>query len=562
MTCRSPRGRSVLGCAAVVLTGAASARADEPVATTSGSLNMSADGGVVAWPQEQPGGGYRFAVARAGETPSTIGPRLADAPPFDVARGRGGTPIVVVWTQGCSLKRRRCDVRTLSTSTGHSRSLTRVPYAGGGPPAVAQHGRRIAYTVASFRGSRRSRVRCDVPYTRLLTGTSHPDRPHRLDRGSCAGIVQLDVDGAYVALLAEPTDSTGGRGSEARVVRVTGGRSRTLQRESQGEESNYLDEVTLDGGAVYTARDGFRQPNVFTRIDPRTGRRTDARAFTTLTGGYARDHGRQYYTQTATGGVDTECPGATGTPCLVVAGTDPFATAARTLVPVLTLRVAPDIVYADGALTLSGTLTRRRVSRKAVVAEVPVAGTPVVLQTARLGPRGPSPFTAAGTATVVTDAQGRWSIARPAPHPPATGYLTTAGEPGAIGVASSAAPYPPIWVHMAITAATRSGDGIVTLSGTIDPPQPGRTVRVDRRAKRQCGLPFTAGPTPSTADTPAGCQDLFTAPDPAATAAVSTDGSRFTVSRPGPAGGSYRAALPYPGTAALYSGESAQVNVP
>lgn len=562
MTCRSPRWRSVLACAlAVVLTGAAGARADEPMATTEQSLTMAADGGVVAWPQKQPGGGYRFAVARAGEAPRTVGPRLAEAPPFDVARGRGGTPIVVVWTQGCSLKRRRCDARTLSTSTGHSRRLTRIPYAGGGPPAVAQHGRRIAYTVASFRGSGRSRVRCDVPYTRLLTGTARRNRPHRLDRGHCASIDQLDVDGAYLALLAAPTDSTGGRGSEARIVRVTGGRSRTLQRESQGEESNYLDAVTLDGGAVYTARDGFRQPNVFTRIDPRTGRRTEAQAFTTLVGGYARDHGRQYYTQTATGGVDTECPGATGTACLVVSGTDPFATAARTLVPVLTLRVAPDIVYADGSLTLSGTLTRRRVSRTAVLAEVPVAGTPVTLQTARLGPRGPSPFTPAGAATA-TDGQGRWSIVLPAPHPPATGYLATAGTPGAIGVASSAAPYPPIWVHMAVTSATRSGDGMVTLRGTIDPPQPGRTARVDRRTKRQCGLSFTAGPTPSTVDTPTGCQDLFTTPDPAATAAVSTDGSRFAVSRPGPAGDSYRAALPYPGTAAVYSGESAQVTVP
>lgn len=523
---------------------------------------MAADGGVVAWTQKQAEGTYRFVVADPGGTPKTVGPRLVHDPPFDVARGRGGESTVVVWTQGCSLKTRRCDVRTLSADTGRSRRLTRIPYRGGGTPAVAQHGRRLAYTLASFRGSGRGRVQCDIPYTRALTGTARPQAPHRLDRGACAGIDTLDLDRAYVALLAEPVATdTNAYGSEARVIPVGGGHSRTLQRETQGEESNYIDAVTLDGGLVYTARDGFRQPNVFMRIDPRTGRRTQARAFTTLVGGFARDHGHQYSVQTATGGGDIECLGAAGIPCVVVAGEDPFAVAPRTLLPVLTQTISPDIVYADAPLTLSGTLTRLRVSRTSVVATVPVGGAAVALQTAQLGARGPLDFTPAGPVTS-TSAGGRWSLHLPAPHTPRTGYLASTQVPaGGITIAASLVPYPPIWVHMKVTSATRATAGVVTLSGTIDPPQPGRSVHIDRRSKRQCGLAFGAAPTPSTADTPSGCVDLFTTPTPEVTAAVSADGSRFTVSRPGPAGDAYRAALTVPGSAAVYSGETAQVQV-
>ncbi|MCW3016819.1 MAG: hypothetical protein JWO02_3911 [Solirubrobacterales bacterium] len=542
-------------CAAGVLPVVVAA-ADEPIATTTTPLRMSADAGVVVWAQRQGDDTYRFVVSSGGATPATIGPRLGGEPIFDVARGRG-RKAAIVWTQGCSMASHRCTVRTLAATGGSMRTLTRIPYAGGGSPAITQHGRRIAYTLATFRRAGRRRVQCDVPYTRVLTGAATPARPRRLDRGTCARIRQLDLEGSFIGVLAAMIRPDDSQTTEARVLPVTGGRSRTLQRESQGQESNSLDAIALDGALLYTARDGFHQPNVFTRLNPRTGARTEARAFTALVGGFARDGGRQYYVQNGSGGGDIECPGANGTPCVVVAGSDPFAPGTRLLPPVLSMLATPTIVYADTPLQLGGTLVRRRATRTRVLGSVPLGGVPVALSTAILGPRGSSAFSPTGT-VVDTRADGSWSVTLTPPHIPRTGYLTTAGAPGTINVGAPAALYPSIWVHMTVTSAARSSDGVVTVSGTIDPPQPGRVVRLDRRVALKCNLPYALpGTTPSTIDTPANCLDIFTRPT-AATTPVSADGTRFTVSRPGPAG-FYRATLDVPGSAALYAGETAQV---
>jgi hypothetical protein len=537
----------------------AAAHADTRLATTAEPLTLSADAGALAWLRQEGKGRHRFVVVPARDAaPRAIGPALPSARPFDVARVRGGEA-AIVWAEGCSTATHRCTVRTLPVAGGAARTLTRIPYAGGGAPAVTQDGARLAYAVATFKRAAGQRVECDVPYTRLLTGSAAVKRPRRLSGGACATLPQLDLEGGRLAALAvilRLADDT--VVSEARVLRTSGGGSRALQRESESQESNYVDAVALDGGRLYTARGGLRQENVFTRLDPATGARTDARAFTTLAGGFARDGGHQYFVENGTAGADEECPGATRTPCVLVDGQDPFA-ADRLLVPTLSLRAAPEIVYADTPLVLSGVLARRRVDRARVLAQVPQPAVPVTVSSAPASD-GASPFTPLG-AVVPTGAAGDWSATIAAPVPPDTGYLAAAGAPGAIPAVSGATPFLSVWVRMAVTSAVRSAGGDVTLTGTISPPQPGRHVRLDRRVSRTCNLASGAsGATPSTVGTPKGCSDRWTPSTAAASAAVSADGATFSVTRHGPAG-VYQAVLK-PIDAPSYEGETAQVKVP
>ena len=167
--------------------------------------------------------------------------------------------------------------------------IARIPYRGGGSPAVAIDGSRLVYVVHGTTGSGNRKASCDVPYVRTLSSRGSSTR--KLDRGHCSAITQLDAGEGYVALLAHPDPRYGSGETEARVVKIGGGRSRTLQREAQGEESNYIGAVSLDGGALYTARGGIRQANVFTRIRLSSGARTDVRAFVSLAGAFARDRG-------------------------------------------------------------------------------------------------------------------------------------------------------------------------------------------------------------------------------------------------------------------------------
>ncbi|MET0602415.1 MAG: hypothetical protein ABW167_10530 [Baekduia sp.] len=545
--------------AAVVALAAAapSSLADEPFGASAYGTAIVADAGYAVWRADD-----GRLVVRAGRSTRAQTSRLK--PPagatFDVGKGAGGRGAQVIWTEGCSTRSGTCVVRggpLLSSGVSKPRVLARIPYRrGGGSPAVAIDGSRLAYIVHGTTGSGRSKSACDVPYVRTLSSRGSSTR--KLDRGHCSAISQLDVGDGYVAILAHPAVTYGSGATEARVVKVGGGRSRTLQREAQGEESNYIGAVSLDDGALYTARGGIRQANVFTRIRLSSRTRTDVRAFVNLAGAFARDRGHDYYAQTVSFESSTECG------CIIVAGDDPFAATQRVLAPELALTVAPQPVYVDSAPAAVAKLTRRRVSRTAVVGTAPVAGMPVELLSTdvlsgRVSQRPPVPT----GATATTNADGTATI--PIPGTPRWRLLLAAVTRSIVGgdvpIPTTQNLFVTTYVHMT-AGATRLSDGRLQVSGAISPAQPGRKVRLDRRLERVCNQ-RQFGPTlvtPSSVDVPAGCFDRWTQ-DPVATATVSADGASYTIDAGTPAG-TYRVSLDFAGGAAVYAGETQAIEVP
>jgi hypothetical protein len=538
----SARRHLVLPLLAAVAALPSAARADVPVGAVAQGTPLVADSGFAAWRGDD---GRLVVRERSGAARRTTLRPPASAR-FDVgaARGGGRGRAQVAWTEGCSTRTRRCAVRsaTLTPSTvGRARVVAHVPYRGGGSPALAVHGSRIAYAVRS--GS------CDIPY---YAG-------RRLDRGHCARIAQLDVGDGFVAVLASPTATP--RATEARVVRTRGGRSRTLQRESQGEESNFIGSVSIDRGALFTARGGIRQANVFQRLSFGGTRRSAARSFVALQGAFARDAGQTSYLQSTGYESTTECG------CLVVAGEDPFTSARRTLVPEVTLGVAPQPVFVDSAPRAEVAVARRTVSPTAVLGRAPVAGVPVQLLSAvPTEPRAPAPAPRPTGATATTGADGVARIAIPGPAAPFR-YLaartlapTSAGVSIPTGVVTSM----PSYARMTATA-TRLPDGRLQVSGTISPALPGRKVRLDRKLDRICnqgGLTPGSVVSPSQAAAPAGCFERYTQ-DPVATADVSADGASFSVVAPSTAAaGTYRVALDFANGALVFPGESAPFDAP
>jgi hypothetical protein len=523
-----------------VLSPAGAARADELVGAVARATPVVADAGYGAWR-----GDDGRLVVRQGDGPAHVtNLRPPASAVFDVGVRRAGGA-QVVWAEGCSTRTHRCTVRgatltAVAVRAGRmtARVVARIPYRGGGSPAVAVDGARLAHT---------ERVGgCDVPYAGA----------RRLDRGHCARITQLDVGDGWVAALAWPTATY--RATEARLIRWTGGPSRLKQRESQGEESNYIGSVSLDRGALFTARGGIRQANVLTRWPLTGGARSDVRAFVSLQGGFARDAGRTYYAQL---GGSSECP------CLVVAGQDPFTSARRALAPELALTVAPQPVFVGDATSAVVSLTQRSVTRTAVTGRVPVAGVPVELLMAvptdpRKAPPAPRPTGARAT----TGADGTAAIPIPGAAQPFRflAAVTRPGDAAGVPVPTVQPTYVQTFARMTATA-TRLADGRLRVTGTISPALPGRKVRLDRRLDRICNT-TTPVPdrilTPSQAQAPAGCFERFTQ-DPVTTALVGADGATFalTASASSPAG-TYRVALDFGNGALVFPGESAPFAAP
>jgi hypothetical protein len=540
-----------------VLTAAASppAFADEPVGASAHGTAIVADAGYAVWWADD----GRIVVRPGDGHPQTTSLKLPASTIFDVGVRAGGKGAQLVWTEGCSTRSASCVVRggqLISSGVHQPRVIAHIPYHGGGSPAVAIDGSRLVYAVHGTTGSGKRKSACDVPYVRTLS--SHGSSTRKLDRGHCGAISQLDVGDGSVAILAHPAVTYGSGATEARVVKVGGGHSRTLQREAQGEESNYLGAISLDRGALYTARGGIRQANVFTRIQLGSGARSDVRAFVNLGGAFARDRGRDYYAQTVSFESSTECA------CLVVAGDDPFAVAQRVLAPELSLTAAPQPVYVDSAPSAVATLTRRTVSRTAVVGTAPVAGVPVELLSTDVvsGPVNQSAPTPTG-ATATTGADGTATIAIPG-TPRWRLLLAAVTRPiveGAVSIPTSQNLNITTYVHMT-ASAERLADGRLRVTGSISPAQPGRKVRLDRRLERVCNQ-RQYGPvliTPSSVGVPAGCFDPWTQ-DPVATATVSADGGSYVLDASAPAG-VYRVSLDFAGGAAVYAGETAAVQAP
>ena len=544
--------------ASLALTAAApSALADEPLGSSARGTAIVADAGYAVWRADDGRVVVRAGHSSMAQTTKALKPPASAI--FDVGKRAGGVGAQLIWTEGCSTRSGTCTVRggrLLSSGVHQPRVIARIPYRGGGSPAVAISGSRLVYVVHGTTGSGTRKASCDVPYVRTLSSRASSTR--KLDRGHCAAITQLDAGEGVVALLAHPDPRYGSGETEARVIKLGGGRSRTLQREAQGEESNYIGSVSLDRGSLYTARGGIRQANVFTRIRLSSRARTDVRAFVNLAGAFARDRGQGYYAQTVSFEQSTECG------CIIVAGDDPFAVAQRVLAPELALTVAPQPVYVDSAPAAVVTLTRRTVSRTAVVGRAPVADMPVELLSAdvRSGPinqRTPAPTGAMGktgadgTATIPIPGTPRWRLL--------LGAVTRSIVGGAVDIPTTQNLYVTTYAHLT-AAAARLANGRLQVSGTISPAQPGRKVRLDRRLERICDQ-RQFGPvvvTPSSVGMPAGCFDRWTQ-DPVTTATVSADGASYVLDAAAPAG-TYRVSLDFAGGAAVYAGETAAVEVP
>ncbi len=548
--------RLVLPVAAAVLVlaaGAPASFADEPLGNSARGTAIVADAGYAVWRADD----GRLVVRAGGGRPQAVALKPPASAIFDVGQGAGGVGAQLIWTEGCSTRSGTCTVRggrLLSSGVRAPRVIARIPYRGGGSPAVAISGSRLVYAVHGTTASGRRKASCDVPYVRTLSSRGSSTR--KLDRGHCSAITQIDAGDGSVALLTYP--ATPYRSTEARVVEIGGGRSRTLQREAQGEESNYIGAVALDHGVLYTARGGIRQANVFTRFRLTSGARTDVRAFVNLAGAFARDRGKNFYAQTVSFEQSTECG------CIIVGGDDPFAVAQRTLAPELLLNVTQQPVYVDSAPTVLVKLRRRTVSRTAVIGYSPVAGVPVELLSTDVvsGPVNQRPPAPTG-ATATTNSDGAATI--PIPGTPRWRLLLAAVTrpvaEGAVSIPTSQNLYVTTYVHMTASAA-RLPDGRLRVSGTISPAQPGRKVRLDRRLERICNQ-RQYGPTlvtPSSVGVPAGCFDRWTQ-DPVATATVSADGASYTIDAAAPAG-TYRVSLDFAGGAAVYAGETAAIEAP
>jgi len=532
----------------------ASASADEALTTITSATHVHADGGVTAW-RIPTSGDDRLVVRYGTNTPFTTAYPLPRDTTIDVGVSPAGGARVA-FARNCSTRRRTCELRVVelgrSGSEGKkfsSRLLTRIPYRGGGAPAVAIDSRQIAWTQQESKTINGRRYACDIPYTRR-TG-SNPTRPKRLDRGACAQIVQLDIEGTRIGVLAQVQPDI--RRTEARLLRTTGGPSRRLQRESQGEESNFIGQIAMDGPYLLTSRAGIRQANVFTRFHLRFNLRTEARAFTTLVGGFGVDRGRVTYVESNAGFFGGGCVTDTGTACVMVDGGDPFI-GSRLLTPKLTFDIAPAPLYVDQTAQGVGRLARKRVSRTAELGTVPVAGVKVEL--VRI-----DGFTTPGVsrhptgATSTTDADGRYAIPIAGTPRPRMTYTAITRPTDGVQVNPGFVTYVLTYVRMTATPQ-RLPDGRLRVTGTISPAQPGRKVRLDRREDRVCnqGI-FPTRPTPSTVDTPAGCADRYTQ-NPLATADVSADGASFTLdANAGP--GTYRVNLDFAGGAEVYQGETA-----
>jgi hypothetical protein len=202
-------------------------------------------------------------------------------------------------------------------------------------------------------------------------------------------------------------------------------------------------------------------------------------------------------------------------------------------------------VFGD-PFALSGRLTRTVVSRGAVVRTDPIAGVTVralrrVTDASRPGLQEAFEPTSLTTTTL---ADGSWAI--PISSPPARPWFSavTEGQP-----ARTFAGRGTVGTVDARISLTVSGSAF---AGTVAPAQPGRTVKVQRLAKRSCQT-FASGQRV--------CNDVWTT---VADAPLNAAGTGFSATVAAPAPGIYTAALPFADQQAdptAYAGRSPEVTI-
>jgi len=311
---------------------------------------------------------------------------------------------------------------------------------------------------------------------------------------------------------------------------------------------------------VWLTRTGRREKvkQGFLRIDLRSRRLTTVASNVNLAGRVARDErGGFWYVQGPEPDFDYhgEPPFCRSSlePCrLVRASASPFSSALRALLP--RVRVLADgsngpVTFASDPVALSGDVSRAVVRGGSVVARQPVPGVVLgLLLTASIDEHGP--FTNTGR-TGTTDAAGSWSFAlNPPPANAAFVVFSPALRLASSGVSVSA------FSKMGLSASGR------TLTGTVAPAQPGRSVEIERFAVDAEGrLP---GGEQVCVKLPGGklsCGDRAWAT--IGQAPLDAAGTSFSTTAPGP--GAYRARLSSEvdakGRATAYGGVSPAVVV-
>jgi hypothetical protein len=413
---------------AALACGVVSARADEHVAVLDAATPIAAAGGTVAYSARGADGQYHLMVAGQGGAGAAAVPGVApSATPFDVALGldQSGT-----LTATYSRDQRAYAVRLAGPGTE-----TPMRSIAGRAANPVTSGTRVAWIVPG-QGPRG----CD----RLMV-RSGKGRPRAVS-SACRTLTGLTIDGYSDRLAWSSADLTGtdghGAGRKTSSIKAFqfGGKVRTVQTTSFGEEGNVLSSPSISDGRVTYTQTGVHPRPAFVSAGVVPGRpapRTSP-AGVALAGPLAVDGPNAYYLLGPDG---EECgDGLAPIPCeLVHAATKDLAPgAARRLPPELSVGYTPAVKPPAGTpLTVAGVLQRRTVRDGATLSTTPLAGE-VVDVLLRGSPNDGTPESFAPTGlSATTDADGRWSVQVPAPADPyfsaqvrATGLLAGRGTVG------------------------------------------------------------------------------------------------------------------------------------
>jgi len=524
------------------------AAADTPIGAAADETPISAYGGWTAW-SSYDDTTNRFALTLQRDGKVTRPSVATSAVAFDVSVGPGadGAP-VALYSRAPAGRNATRDVYRLDLRSGDEQRLSlSSPAFDEHAPTQWRSGIAFARTVKRRSGS--TTFSCDVPYLRV------GGRSQRLDRGQCASVTGqlLRATTLWQTTLAEPRRTGVPTRSEVRSVTRSRG-SRVLIGQGSVEESNLFGGLGADGSFLYSSRFGENPLSGFVRIDRRTGAVREVRAQVELAGGLALDAGRLTYLELPNpffrGG---DCGAAN--PCRVVrASADPFGAEPRPLAPTVTLKPHPDtqgraaLVRATQPVTLSGTLTRSVVQRGRIVRDEPLTGVPIELRRGDiLGAPGAGRFKATGL-TATTGAGGAFTVTVPPPVPPFPEFLAETGGPDVGTVSAPLSVVATADIVLSTSASAAPTGGRVTFSGTVEPAQPGRTVKIQRLTHRRC----------LTDSGQRRCKEDF---ETIADARLTADGRSFSVSAPLARSGEYTAMLPFaragePRADTAYAGDS------
>ena len=529
---------------------APAARADTAVGVTPGPTNVASYGGYVAWSQYAPATRhYTLELQRSGEPPKSIAAASSPAP-LEVSLGPDSAGNVVALYVRCTSAPTRpndvangCDAYRYNTKSGSQAKLALSSPSYDEEWPVQWKG-QFAFGRAVLSGSGTSAIRCDVPYRRALSAGSST----RMDRGHCAAMNGLALRGTVVGQTTIARNE-----SDVRLLSTGGGPLTVAMSTSYGEESNLLGGPALDATYVYAAHYGVHPAQAFVRIRRSGLSRQEVPARLDLAGTLAIDGQTISYVEPMGGFKGEDCTQVT--PCRVVRSpSSPFGQARRDLPPELTLSAPTQsaLVPADQPLAVTATLTRTTVAAGNVVGTAPVAGVPVGLL--RAVAQGQNPYAAYADTGLggTTGAGGVATITLPAPQAPSTTYgATTRGSDppaysGQLLVDGQAV------LTMTPSATTVPVGTPVTFTGTIAPPQPGRSdVKIQRRTKHS--------PCMTAADGQQICSDQW---ETITTAATAADGASYAATAALTQSGVYTAVLPFvAGDFTVFSGRSPEVTI-